>query len=254
DLAIAGRRRLGHRAQARDIGCEGRHGDTLRRLADDLDQRLGDIRLAGADAIPEDVGRIADEREHTLVADLGEALLVRRPADAGGRVELPVARVDDRAERRADGERIRFRDRMADGDEFDVEGPEGDTTALLHHGERDLGRAGLPETADLQKPCREGRAHHRRAEARPQLDEAADMVLVRVGDDDADEVLPLLLEEADVGEDEIDTRHILAREGDAAVDEQPLAPARRPEAVETGVHADLAETAERYEYEAVVIA
>src|SRR4029079_5657842 len=98
----------------------------------------------------------------------------------------------------------------------------------------------------------ERRGVDRRLETRPQLDHGADMVLVRVRDDDAGEVGTVFLDEAHVRKDDVDAGIVLALgEGDAAVDHQPAARVLRAEAVEVGVHADLAETAERQEYEFV---
>ena len=54
--------------------------------------------------------------------------------------------------------------------------------------QRDLRRAGLGEPARLEEADGEAGRVDRRAEARPQLGERADMVLVRMGDDDAEEV------------------------------------------------------------------
>ena len=53
----------------------------------------------------------------------------------------------------------------------------------------------------------------------------------------------------EIRHDEIDARQVVAREGDAEIDHQPLAIARRPEAIERAIHADFAEAAERREHE-----
>ncbi len=79
------------------------------------------------------------------------------------------------------------------------------------------------------------------------------MVFVRMGDDDADEVLLRLLDEADVGHDEIDAGQVVAGEGDAEIDHQPFARLRRPIAVERAIHADFAEAAEGREHEFAVV-
>ena len=85
-----------------------------------------------------------------------------------------------------------------------------------------------------------------RAQARPHLDQRADMILVRMGDEDAEQILALLLDEAQIGIDDVDARQVLlAAEAHAAIDQDPLPVVLRAEAVEGGVHADLAETAER---------
>src|ERR1700736_5763826 len=78
------------------------------------------------------------------------------------------------------------------------------------------------------------------------------MVLVRVGEHDADEVCPFLDEEAHVRHDQVDAgQQLFAAEGDAEVDREPGAPALRAEAVDREVHPDLAHAAERRKYQFV---
>ena len=78
------------------------------------------------------------------------------------------------------------------------------------------------------------------------------MVLMGVGDEDGEEVLALALDEAGVREHQVDARQpLLARKPEADIDEDPLARPRRPEPVEGGIHADLAEPAEGHEHELV---
>src|SRR5271155_5590365 len=76
---------------------------------------------------------------------------------------------------------------------------------------------------------------------------------MRVGDDDADQILFRLLDEGEVRHDEIDAGQVLAGEGDAEVNHQPLASVRRPIAVKGAIHADLAQAAERGEHELVAV-
>ncbi len=83
----------------------------------------------------------------------------------------------------------------------------------------------------------------------PQIDHRAEMILMRVGQQQAGDVVPLLLDEADVGQDDVDAGLGLAAEGHAHIDDQPLARAVAPVAVEIQVHADLAHAAERQEDE-----
>ena len=76
------------------------------------------------------------------------------------------------------------------------------------------------------------------------------MVLMGMGEHDAGEVLALLFEEADVGQDQVDARQmLLRRERDAAIDRQPLPAALVAEAVDREIHADLADAAERREHQ-----
>src|SRR5690242_6610967 len=71
------------------------------------------------------------------------------------------------------------------------------------------------------------------------------MVFVTMGEDDAGEPLLLVLDELEIGKDQLDPRIVGPSEIEAEIDHDPLAAA----AVEIDVHADLAGTAERDEQE-----
>ena len=67
------------------------------------------------------------------------------------------------------------------------------------------------------------------------------MILVRVGEHEAEKVAALLDQIADVGKDEIDAGKVVAGERDAEIDRDPLPAALVAEAVEREIHADLAD-------------
>ena len=69
DLPAVGEARLGRGAQTRDIGGEGRDDDAAVRLADQFGEVRRDVGLRRALALAQHVGRIADQREHALVAE-----------------------------------------------------------------------------------------------------------------------------------------------------------------------------------------
>ena len=72
------------------------------------------------------------------------------------------------------------------------------------------------------------------------------MVLMGMGQHEADQVLPLFLQKADVGHDQIDAgQMLLVAKGDAEIDRQPGALMAVAEAIDRQVHADLADAAER---------
>ncbi len=75
------------------------------------------------------------------------------------------------------------------------------------------------------------------------------MVLMRMGEQEAGEIVLFLGEEADVGKNDVDARLGLAAEGHAHVDDQPVAVPLAAIAVEVEIHADLANAAERHEDE-----
>ena len=72
------------------------------------------------------------------------------------------------------------------------------------------------------------------------------MVLVRMGEHDAEDILAFLDQVADVGQDQVDARQVLfARERHADIDHDPLPARRGAEPVDRQIHADLADAAER---------
>ena len=72
------------------------------------------------------------------------------------------------------------------------------------------------------------------------------MVLMGMGQHEADEVLALFFEKADVGHDQVDAgQMLLVAEGDAKVDREPGALMAVAKAVDRQVHADLADAAKR---------
>ena len=72
-----------------------------------------------------------------------------------------------------------------------------------------------------------------------EIRDGADMILMRVGEDDADEVLAAFLDEGGVGHDDVDAWIIGIPEGHAQIDHQPFAIAP----VQVAVHADFARPA-----------
>ena len=142
---------------------------------------------------------------------------------------------------------------MGDGDEFDRERADHDPLAETDDIQRDLGRAWLAEPARLDEFRREARQVDGRVKVGPKLNEGPDVVLMRVGDDDPDQILLRLFDEVEIRHDEIDAGQVLAREADAKVDHQPPARIRRPVAVKGAIHANLAQAAERDEHELIVV-
>ena len=158
--------------QARDVRGERRHGDALRRLGDEALQHDGDLRLAGADAVAHRVGGIGDQRQHAFGAKRRQAVLVGGEAEARGRIELPVAGMEDQC-RRACG----WPARSARGSSA-TPGcirPRTGRPARARPGGRcspgSLGAFELAGALGLQQRRREGRHVDRRFELRPESEE-----------------------------------------------------------------------------------
>ena len=108
-FATYGARRLGNGADAADMGGKGGDGNSCRRGANEFGQRARHIGFPGRAAVADRVGGIADERQHALVAERGQTRLVGRRTEQRRRIDLPVAGMQHDAGRRADRQRIGFR-------------------------------------------------------------------------------------------------------------------------------------------------
>ena len=175
------------RCKARDIRGEAVTATRRGRLLDDVGQRFRNVGLGRRDALAHRIGRIADHREHAFVAELAQARLIGgAPTAASGRASS--RRYGRRAVRRADRERVDLRDRMGQGDQLDVERPH------LNRPPSGTSLIGICSASAvlgelcLQHAGGERRRKDRRIEPRPQVDHRADVVLVRVRQDDAGEV------------------------------------------------------------------
>ncbi len=74
------------------------------------------------------------------------------------------------------------------------------------------------------------------------------MILMRMGGDDAQDILVLFGQETHIGHQHVDARHAaFAPEQHAAIDDDPLPVIGRAEAIGVEIHADLARSAKRQE-------
>ena len=165
-----------------------------------------------------------------------------------GVVELEVAGVDDRPDRRAQGDAHRVRDGVADPERHDVERADVELVARIERDQRVVVELVLLDLV-AEQAAGQGRGVDRHArELGEDVRQPADVVLVGVGDQERLDLGAALLEVGDVGDDEVDAEHLLVREHQPAVDDHDLV------AVLEDVHvlADLAHPAERDDAERMV--
>lgn len=142
---------------------------------------------------------------------------------------------------------------MGDGDIFDVKGGKIEARAGLDEGDADVRRTGLGKSSCLDQTRSEGRGEHFAFEFRPKRRKRADVILMRMRDHDREKIASKLLDRREVGQHDFDAGEIRSRKAQTAIDEDPFARAGRPVAVKRGVHADLAQTSKRREYEIGVL-
>ena len=135
--------------------------------------------------------------------------------------------------------------------QFDIERPDIEPAAKLHHTHVDLRRTGLGFAFRFDQRRRERRCIHRHVEPRPQIEQGAEMILVRMGQHDAGKMLALLNNVRDIGQDQVDTRQIVARKCNTKIDGQPGLAAWRAQTIQREIHADLADAAERRKHQFV---
>src|SRR5262249_14289355 len=104
-----------------DMGGEGGHEDPATGALEALAERGPDLELRARVTGAIDVRRVGAEREHAVLAELGKPSVVGRLTVERARVELEVAGVDDRTDRRVDGEPYAVGDRVRHPDRLDAE-------------------------------------------------------------------------------------------------------------------------------------
>ena len=224
-----------------DGGREAGEEELLFRLREDVVERGDDGGFAGGIALAVDVGRVLQEGEDALVAELGEGLEIEGLAVGRGEVDLEVAGVDDDADGRGDGEGDAIDERVGDANRLDAERPDGEALAGKH-----LDEVGVVEEAmlfELAFDVGEGelRAVDGNFKGGEDPWQAADVILVAVREQDGSDLGAVLNEVADVGDDDIDAEQLFFREHEAGVDDEDVvSPFDRH-----AVHAELAETAQR---------
>jgi hypothetical protein len=243
DAAAGVLRDVAQSLQPRRVGGEGGDEHTAVGRLDHCVEALADAEFRARRRVLEDVGRIAGQSEHAGVADRAQLRLRRGIAKLRRVVELPVAGVEDAAVRRVDQQRVALGDRMGERDVAEAERPEPEIA--LHLDCVELHLPGQPLLLQLagDQPGGERRRVERHAEIVGEIRNGADMVLMAVGEDDAEQVLAPLLDEGEIGQDQFDAGIGRIGEGEAKVDHDPFALA----AVEIDVHANLAGAAEREE-------
>ena len=222
-LPVMPRRDVKYLLNAVNVGREGGNNYALFLIGvENVLERSTDGALRGSVAGSLGVGRLAHQKQNALIAKLAEAGNVHNIALNWCQVQLEVTRVDEHAERCADGQTAGVGNRVVDTDELNAEAAEAHGIVGLHAMEIGVpGQAMLLELVlnDLES---QPSAVNGRIYGAQNVRNGADVVLVTVGQHHTADLVPVLFEISDIGNDEIDTEHILVGESDAAVDDNNI--------------------------------
>ena len=245
-----GGRRPRNRLEPRNIGGEAGDCDPRIVAPDQVDQGPAQLRLGSRGAGPQRICRIADQCEDAFVAEPPQGGLVRGRADQRVRIELPVAGMQHGSDRRAQSDRIRFRDRMREGDQFEVERADREPARQRYDIDLDLiGEPGFGQLGAQERGGERGRPD-RAAQLPPEIRNGPDMILMRMRRHDPEQAIAAFDDKAGIGHDDFEPRLRIVSEGDAAIDDQPVALIP----VNIQVHPDFARAAERDKEERVGVA
>ena len=113
---------------------------------------------------------------------------------------------------------------MGDRDDLDLERIKRQTVTGFHNIELDALGTLLVLAANIEQACSERRGVNRRcAEPWVKIKQGADMVFMRMGDDNGFKPVLLPLDKFQIGHDQINARQIITRKADAAIHQNPLA-------------------------------
>src|SRR4029434_9307362 len=130
--------------------------------------------------------------------------------------------------------------------QLNVERPHIEAATPSHGVHWDFRRTCLTGTFGFKQRSAEGGRVDWHLQARPKVEQCPKMILMRMSENQASDVVSLFHQVADIGEDQINARKMFLRgKGHAKVDSQPSASVLVAEAVNRQIHADLADPAQR---------
>ena len=182
-----------------DVGREGRNDDALvLRPGKQAADTGGHLLLGGGEAGTLRVGGVAQQSQHTLLAVLRQSSKVGGAAGQRGVVDLEVAGLDDGASRAVDGKGHRIRDGVVHMDGLNGKAAQLD---LLSGGDlHELGPACQTELLQLVADQAAGQAGAIDGQVKflQQIRDAADVVFVAVGDEQALDLILVLHHKSEI--------------------------------------------------------
>ncbi len=215
--------------------------------------RLAATSDSEPDSFLEHVGRVANHGEDAVAPQLLQFRLVIVGADHRVRIKLPVASMKDRSDTGADRDAVRLGYRVREGDQFDIEYADLSSLTQIEHMDFRLVLETVLSKLFPNEVCGEGSRVDRRAQSRPEPADGANVILVRMGDQNAVDLRLPFFQERRVRQDQVDAGQTIVRKRHADIDDQPPARIRWTIRVGVEVHADFTAAAQRQEDQFVVL-
>ena len=215
--------RIQHLLDPVDVRGEAGDDDALPAASEHPVERRRDVPLRGGEPRHLRVGRVDEEDVDAGLAQPGEGAQVGQPTVQWQLVHLEVAGVQQRPRRCPDRDRQGVGDGMVHRDELELERPDRGALTVLHHFAASAADAVLP---DLPLEQRQGEFRPEHGDVGPltqQIWHRTDVVLVSVGQHQADHIVQPVGDRVEARQDEVDTRMVVLGEQHAAIDQQQLA-------------------------------
>ncbi len=203
---------------ARDVAGERSDDHAALEAFHDLAERLahGSLRERVAGILrARGVGQKAYD---AVLSEFGQHGEIRAAAVDRRMVELEVAGSHDSAHRCVERHAHRVRDRMADAERLDPEGPDLELVAGIEGQERVVVELVLLDLDAQQAACQRGCVHRHAREVRQDIWQPAHVILVGVCDQERLDLVAVFAQVGDIGDDQVDPEHLLVREHEPAVD------------------------------------
>src|ERR1039458_1341558 len=234
------RRKIQHQLNSVDGRTETRDHQTSLGAVEDVFHARLDGALGFGVARPVGIGRVGKEEEDAPLTVVGQGVQVEELVVGGGGIDLEIAGVDDDSQRRGDGQRDGAHDGVRDMDKLDLEWTYRQYLLRLDRIQLGFFFKLVFFQPPLYQSQREGCSVHWHADLGQEIGHRSDVVLMAVGQDQSFDLRLVLLQEGEIGHDQVHAQQFVFREHHPGVDHDDFV----AETDGGHVHAELAQSAQ----------
>src|ERR1022692_627133 len=234
------RRKIQHQLNSVDGRTETRDHQTSLGAVEDVFHARLDGALGFGVARPVGIGRVGKEQQDAPLAVVGQGVQVEELVVGGGGIDLEIAGVDDDSQRRGDGQRDGADDGVRYMDKLDLEWTYRQYLLRLDWIQLGFFFKLVFFQPPLYQSQREGCSVHWHADLGQEIGHRSDVVLMAVGQDQSFDLRLVLLQEGEIGHDQVHAQQFVFREHHPGVDHDDFI----TETDGGHVHAELAQSAQ----------